>query len=252
MEPGGPHSRTISVIFLILATFAYPPIGALTNPMEVLLVHNIVVVFFVALALGWSRFRITVASRRLKHWIYAGIIATGGFLLLLRAAYNEFGLAGLDPRLIGYFIPLVVVGIALSEEFWFRGGWQTILVSALGAKRGILIASLVFAAYHIPEYLAYGWLLPLPVSFVFLIGLGAGFLYIRTGNLIMSIGLHSAFDFYGFNGLLALGLYPPGFDPADLTIFSIFAVAIVMVVAFRNRLQPKRRGNEKDDEGLSS
>ena len=241
MEPGGPHSRAISVILLVAAAFAYPPVGSLTNPMEVLLAHNIAVVFFVALALGWSRMRVNVASRKPRHWVYASIIAAVGFLLLLRAAYDDFGLPGLDPQPISYYIPFVVIGIVLSEEFWFRGGWQTVVVGAVGVKRGILTAALIFAAYHAPEYLAYGWLLPLPVGFVLLVGLGAGFLYHKTGNLVMSIGLHSAFDFYGINGLLSLGLYPPGFDPADLAIFSALVAMVVLVVACRNLLQPRKR-----------
>lgn len=240
MEPGGQYSWAISVVLLAVAVFVYPPAGLLTNPMDVLLARNVAVVFLAALALGWSRIRIDVASRSIRHWIYAGIIMIIGLVLFLGQAYNDFGPTDLDPRL-GYFVPLIVIGVALSEEFLFRGGWQTLLVGLVGTTKGIVVASLVFAAYHVPEYLAYGWWLWLPIGFVLLIGLGAGLLYVKTGNLVMSVALHSTFDFYGFNGLLSSGLYPPGANPADLAVFSLLIAAIIIVVALRNQLQPRKR-----------
>ena len=240
MEPGGQRSWTISIILLAVAVFVSPPAGLLTNPMDVLLARNVALVFLAALALGWSRIKINVVSRSIRHWVYAGIIAVIGLVVFIEEASNDFGLANLDPRL-GYFVPLIVIGVALSEEFLFRGGWQTILVGVAGRKKGIVVASLVFAAYHIPEYLGYGWWLWLPVGFVLLIGLGAGLLFAKTGNLVMSVALHSAFDFYGFNGLLSMGLDPPGANPADLAVFSVLIMAIVAVVGLRNQLQPRQR-----------
>lgn len=78
----------------------------------------------------------------------------------------------------GFLIPLMLlIGAtpAFCEELLFRGYIQTRLVGAAGPAVGILIASLLFAAFHVD---------PVHVIAVFPLGLFLGWVAWRSGSLV--------------------------------------------------------------------
>jgi membrane protease YdiL (CAAX protease family) len=61
----------------------------------------------------------------------------------------------------------------------------------------LLISQGLFALYHIPIELSSGtgWLfLPLPLALIFAIGVLLALVYLRTGNLLLAVGLHALND----------------------------------------------------------
>jgi membrane protease YdiL (CAAX protease family) len=105
------------------------------------------------------------------------------------------------------------VGAPLAEETFFRGMLQTSLVQkgwgflvAFPPDRtytpppyqrwaAILICSFLFCAMHSVDHM--------PILFVLSVGLG--YLYERTGNLWASIVLHAAFNWWTLSQLLFFG-----------------------------------------------
>lgn len=101
----------------------------------------------------------------------------------------------------GFLLPLglIIGGLpAICEELLFRGYLQTRLTSRLGGVAGVLIASLIFAAFHFD---------PVHVLAVFPIGLWMGFVTFRSGSLIPAMIAHF------LNNVLAV--LQIVFDPSD-------------------------------------
>ena len=66
--------------------------------------------------------------------------------------------------------------------------------SAASSSLAIVVTSLLFAAMHLPQW-------PAPIA-IFLLSLGLGTLYQRTGSLLAAIAMHGTFN--GFNTVLML------------------------------------------------
>lgn len=108
--------------------------------------------------------------------------------LLPRSYYDD---GGLNERIFknrtSLHIVVIAAFVAFSEELLFRGVIQT--------KVGLLIASLIFAIIHY-RYL-FNWFLFLNII---LLSFFIGFIYLKTGNLAITIWMHFIID-------LLLGLY---------------------------------------------
>jgi membrane protease YdiL (CAAX protease family) len=103
---------------------------------------------------------------------------------------------GADQHSIWFAIVIfeAVVLVPLAEELLFRGLLQTIIVYLLAGRRqpataarwiGVLITAAIFAAVH----LEIAFFLPL-----FVLAIGLGYLYERTGNLWASAMMHGLFN----------------------------------------------------------
>jgi len=77
----------------------------------------------------------------------------------------------------------------MLEELIFRAILLRILSRAFGASWGLVLSSLLFGAAHL------GHATPIQATQVTLNGVLMGLLYLSTGRLWMSIGMHTAFDF---------------------------------------------------------
>jgi membrane protease YdiL (CAAX protease family) len=114
-----------------------------------------------------------------------------------------------DRRLMAVTIALAVVGAPIAEEMMYRGLLQTALIRgfwgistitpatdslepvmvavapASARWAGVVVASIVFAAVH----MNLAFFFP-----IFILALGLGYIYERTGNIWVNIAAHSLFN----------------------------------------------------------
>lgn len=88
-------------------------------------------------------------------------------------------------RTIVFFNALILA--AVTEECLFRGMFQPLIAQATGSTwAGIVLAAVVFAAFHWPLYQTCA-----PLA---LLGVAMGYAYARTGSLLLAICLHMVFN----------------------------------------------------------
>lgn len=175
---------------------------------------------------GWDWIDLHRPSRQDLLWIGGGFalafVFYFGFNLLVfalelpTAESDVLLIIGEDVGMIVAMIVIVFLFNAPAEEFVFRNIIQKRLYLAFSERVAVVVASVIFAVIHVPVYLI---LSPGPVAtavvIVFLFGgsLIFGFVYARTHNLIVPIGVHATLN------ALMLGLYLlsvlAGVDPAD-------------------------------------
>ncbi|MHB1683233.1 MAG: CPBP family intramembrane glutamic endopeptidase [Bacilli bacterium] len=115
--------------------------------------------------------------------------------------------------------------VAICEEYVFRGVMLTLAVRRWGAFRGILLASLVFAAFHWgllifhSEFLAspHRFQLPylylflsqflIPMLSLFISGLCFSYIYLRSRALIWPIATHWVSDYATWNPTTTTGYW---------------------------------------------
>lgn len=172
-------------------------------------------VYLWATGRGWEWIDLRRPTKRDAIWTGAGI----GLLVLFYIAFNvvvmalELPSAESDVVLLlqdDVVMILIMIGIvfllnAPVEEFVFRNIVQKRLYAAFPNLLAVLIASLIFAVIHLPVYLVLSpSTMATFVTLTFLFG-GAllfGFVYERTGNLLVPIGVHALLN--GFMLLLYL------------------------------------------------
>ena len=131
------------------------------------------------------------------------------------------------------FIALVILAPFL-EEIIFRGLLLNRLSSKYGAAPGLFMSSLVFTASHIFTTTIFMW----PAQFIF--GILAGFMYLRSRSLVVSMSSHALVNFCNF---LILIMFMG--DQLDLQ-YGIVALVIStpVLVFYIVRWWPKIRVND--------
>jgi uncharacterized protein len=126
--------------------------------------------------------------------LVAGCVSLTVLLLALRAAgvfrFGAIGLHGADIWKWGALWALAFVGVALKEEFMFRGYAQFTLSTGIGFWPAAVVWSALFGVGHLGNS-GENWLGALAVVAY---GLFACLLLRRTGNLWMPIGFHVGWD----------------------------------------------------------
>jgi membrane protease YdiL (CAAX protease family) len=157
----------------------------------ILLVISLILGFFLFDNFSFFQFN-WMDSRILSIGIPCGIavvIADLFLMNILPPSYYDDG--GLNERIFKYrnlfHILIIAAVVAFSEELLFRGIIQT--------KVGLLFASTIFAIIHY-RYL-FNWFL---FFNIILLSFFIGFIYLKTGNLAVTIWMHFIIDFL-------LGLY---------------------------------------------
>ncbi len=102
----------------------------------------------------------------------------------------------------GWGLSLLFLGMfGFAEEFLYRGYLQTRLIARMGTWRGWGLASLVFAAAHLPHFLIYQRLglgaALVTTALVVPCGLALGFVMLRTQNILAPAIFHTIINFWG-------------------------------------------------------
>lgn len=118
----------------------------------------------------------------------------------------------------GFLLPLALLigGFpAVCEELLFRGYLQSRLTTRFNGTFGVLVASLLFAAFHID---------PVQVLAVFPIGLWMGFITFRSGSLVPAMIAHF------LNNLLAVlqMVFDPSDQPEMLALPSLMTLLFIL------------------------
>jgi membrane protease YdiL (CAAX protease family) len=93
----------------------------------------------------------------------------------------------------GWIVLVAVVSAPVVEEMFFRGVMLPVLVRKYSVWSGVILCSLFFALVH-------GHMQSFLPLFVLSMGLGAA--YIKTGNLLVPIGMHALFNAVSLTGLI--------------------------------------------------
>ena len=135
-------------------------------------------------------------------WILIGVRNFSEFTLI----YHPILWMQYIPLAMVIAVVLILVAVAIPEEFLFRAVIQPALTERYGRVTGILLSSLIFGLFHVPaNYMMYslftvGWIdalvgaLLMSLLFQAQIGLVLGVAYEWTKSLVMPVSLHAIHD----------------------------------------------------------
>lgn len=165
------------------------------------------VVAFCLAEFDWSLSRLRLRTPTTRDLLLVG----GGLLVLfgaLEATSSVLELAGLslgehsilrraedNPAILLPLIPLSILVTGPAEELLYRGVVHTRLAAAFDTAPTVLIASVVFAAVHLPAYyLGAGGSVAASIAVVFVLGAVLGVLYEYSGNLVVPAVAHGVYN----------------------------------------------------------
>ena len=140
-----------------------------------------------------------------------GTLAILGGNLAIGLAFQQVGIktaqhtivrtAETDPIILLALVPLSYLVIAPGEELLFRNVVQKSLRETFSPVAGVVIASAIFAAVHLPAYSSPGQSLVATLDtlvIIFVLALVLGTVYERTGNVVVSMLVHGTFNAIAF------------------------------------------------------
>jgi len=142
---------------------------------------------------------------------FAGIVVSAvvtqlGLLFGVEPSQHALtGMGDVDPQFYIYMVPLVILIVGPFEELLYRGVVQARLRESFGPAVAILLASLIFAAIHLPAHgFGQAGLSSTAVSMIALVGGSVifGGLYEWTENLTVVALVHGL-----YNSILLVMLY---------------------------------------------
>ncbi|MFC6733775.1 MULTISPECIES: CPBP family intramembrane glutamic endopeptidase [unclassified Haladaptatus] len=146
-------------------------------------------------------------SRRDLAYAVGGIVALYGAAIVIGLILESVGLSGAEssieqqaregnPTLLLVLIPLSWLVIGPGEELVFRNIVQKSLYDSFSEKAAVIVASIIFALIHIPQY--YSATNPAStvttLAVIFILSLLLGETYRRTKNLVVPILIHGTFN----------------------------------------------------------
>jgi membrane protease YdiL (CAAX protease family) len=145
---------------------------------------------------GFGLDSVYVQRGKVKVWVALGLGSLIAFTVL-GLVVGASGGKSWDAMLAA--LPLWLIFSLLNatmEELWFRGLFLSRLAPFLGQGLSVLLIALVFGASHVgATYVTPGEILQFVVP-VFLVGLGAGWLIVRTGSLWGAVLFHAGADVF--------------------------------------------------------
>jgi hypothetical protein len=141
--------------------------------------------------------RLGLVKRRFVLYVLAGALVgiftgTTEYLILKPAA----ALPSLEMVYLLRDLVYMTFFVGLGEELLFRGIIQTDLQDMLGRQKGLFLAAYLFGIMHLT------WRSVPELFFAFLSGYLLGYIFNRTGSLVMPISLH------GVNNTVLVGVLP--------------------------------------------
>ncbi|SFF94424.1 hypothetical protein SAMN04488063_0877 [Halopelagius inordinatus] len=149
---------------------------------------------------------VRVPSRRDTGLSLAGAAVAVVAATVIFAAGNAAGVspvssafepaAGADPAALLLLVPLSLLVVAPAEEAFFRGVVQGRLRRAFGPIASVGVASVLFAAVHVFNYVSFDRPVELlvPLAAIFAVSLVLGGLYETTENLAVPVAVHGAYN----------------------------------------------------------
>lgn len=108
-----------------------------------------------------------------------------------------------DPALLLALVPLFLLVNGPVEELLYRNIIQKYLAERFSVAAAVVLASAIFALAHLPVYLTAGvGPAAVTLALLFLISVFWGWLYVRTGSLVVVAAVHGI-----YNALLVAGVY---------------------------------------------
>jgi len=202
-------ATVLSGVLAVPAVLLGPTLGTLVLAVTLAeLGYALTAVGFVGLSgrgLAWLDLRRLVDARRFLLYVVGGAVVLFAFrsAVLAGAAALEVPFApprltdtGFDTRAFALaLIPLSLFVVAPCEELFFRGVLQRYLGETVSTTGAILGAGTLFGLVHLPSYLSYSPLgAAVSLFVVFVVGLGFGYLYERTGSLWVAVGVHGVYN----------------------------------------------------------
>jgi membrane protease YdiL (CAAX protease family) len=133
-------------------------------------------------------------------------VATAGLVAFNRLAFFAGSLVGIDPvtavsapeelsvAVLAFMIPAMLFAVGPAEEYLFRGVVQGYLQQSFSAAGAIGWGAVMFTLVHLPNLLSNpeAGLVSIPVWLG--IGLVLGWLYERTGALLVPVAVHGLYN----------------------------------------------------------
>jgi membrane protease YdiL (CAAX protease family) len=195
----GGVALVIPLVLFELSVDSLPVLLALTAAGQV----GFLVVAYAYARYASLRVRVAAPDRRDLRYAVGGLVVALAAAVGLSALLVWLGLApgsviegtaAANPRLLLGLAALSVVLVAPAEEFLFRGVIQTRLRAAFGPASAVAGASLLFGSLHLANFT--GTLAPVVAGALVIAVVGAvfGTLYERTGNLVVPVATHAAYN----------------------------------------------------------
>lgn len=151
---------------------------------------------------------------RVRPWLWPAVVSVFYLFLANAGPFSpsfelppEYLVPSVLPFLLAFSLLSNLITAGLAEEVFYRGLLQTRLEFLLGRWGGIFVASLFFAAMHLPARYAQVWqgqtgsatldlalALAAVVAFQGAFGLFAGYLWSRYKNLAVNVLMHTALN----------------------------------------------------------
>lgn len=184
--------------------------------------------------------------RRRGSGFFNGLLV--GMYPLVFIGYNTFGSLAFDrpdtpllplPRILTFMLNMILVGVA--EELVFRGIIAQTLLERYGtARAGVwkacLVSGVLFGAAHLSNLLGsapFGVLMQ--CVFAASLGVMLAAIYFRTGNLWVTVFLHSAMDIAamligGLYGTTSVAESVSGYDASRLLSVAVYLIPTVFLL----------------------
>jgi hypothetical protein len=149
-------------------------------------------VWFSGFGLGW----VGLQRGKVSAWAPIGLATLAVFALLglVVGAGQGKALSAMLSALPGWLLFSFLN--AFMEELWFRGLFLPRLAPLLGRGGAVLLIAVVFALSHVgARYLQPGEILQFVLP-TFVVGLGAGWLMVRTDSLWGAVLVHAGADLF--------------------------------------------------------
>ncbi|MFC6826332.1 CPBP family intramembrane glutamic endopeptidase [Halopelagius fulvigenes] len=196
---------------VVLSVLAAEPAGERSIALVLLAAVVPTEAVYLAVSITYAHVRelpvpVRVPTRRDAALVLAGSVVTVVAATVIFAVGDAAGVSpvssafdpatGADPSALLLLAPLSILVVAPAEEAFFRGVVQGRLRRTFGPAASVGVASALFAAVHVFNFVSFdrpvGLLVPLGAIFVVSLVLGGA--YEVTDNLVVPVAVHGAYN----------------------------------------------------------